>query len=122
MEADKSGDKDGKALHKVMNNAVYGKTLWNLRNRIDVRIVSNERKYWRWTSKPSYMSRGIFDNCLVAIRKRKVILTLNKSVYVGMCISDLSKILFTDNDSLMYGIKTEDVYKDFSKDKEIWYW
>ena len=80
-----------------------------------------------------------FDNDLVAIHKSKVTLTLNRSEYVGMCIFDLSKVLmyefhydyiknkysnnsrllFTDPDSLMYEIKTEDVYEDFRKDKEM---
>ena len=73
------------------------------------------------------------------IRKSKVSLTLNKPTYVEMCILDLSKVLldqfhydyiknkqsnisrllFTDTDSLMYEIKTEDIYERFSKDKEM---
>ena len=51
-----------------MNNAVYGKTMENLRNRINVKLVSNKKDYLKWTSKPSYMSHKIFDNDLVAIR------------------------------------------------------
>ena len=94
----------------------------------------------KWTSKPSYISQKIFDNDLVATCKRKVTLTLIKPAYVGMCILDLSKelmymfhydyiknkhgnnsrLLFTDNDSLMYEIKTEDIYEDFSNDIEIY--
>ena len=120
-----------------MKNAVYGKTIVNLRNRIDVKPVSNKKDYLKWTSKPSYMSHKIFDNDLVAIGKNKVTLTLNKPAYVEMCILELSKVLiygfhyeyiknkygnnsrllFTDADSLMYEIKTEDVYKDFRNDK-----
>ena len=85
------------------------------------------------------MSHKIFDNDLVAIRKNKVTLTLNKPAYIGMCILELSKVLmyefhydyiknkygnnsrllFTDTDSLMYEIKTKDVYKDFSSNKEV---
>ena len=85
------------------------------------------------------MSRKIFDNSLVAIRKNKLTLTLNKPAYIGMCILELSKVLmyefhydciknnynnnsrllFTDTDSLMYEIKTEDVYKDISKNTEM---
>ena len=85
------------------------------------------------------MSRKIFDNSLVAIRKNKLTLTLNKPAYIGMCIWELSKVLmyefhydciknnynnnsrllFTDTDSLMYEIKTEDVYKDISKNTEM---
>ena len=106
----------------------------NLRNKIDVKLVSNKKDYLKWASKPSYMSHKIFGNYLVAIRKNKVTLTLNKPAYIGMCILELSKILmyefhydyiknkygnnprllFTDTDSLMYEIKTEDVYEDFS--------
>ena len=56
----------------------------NLRNRINVRIVSNNKDYSRWTSKPSYVLQKIFDNELAAIRKSKVALKLNKLAYVGM--------------------------------------
>ena len=61
-----------------MSNAVYGNTMENLRNRIDVKLVSNKKDYLKWTSKPSYMSHKIFVNDLVAIHKSKVTLTLNK--------------------------------------------
>ena len=82
------------------------------------------------------MSHKIFENDLVAIRKSKVTWTLNRPGHIGMCILELSKVLmyelhydyiknkcgnnsrllFTDTDSLMYEIKTEDVYEDFSND------
>ena len=111
----------------------------NLRNRIDVKLVSNKKDYSKWASKASYMSHKIFDNNLVAIHKNKVTSTLNKRAYIGICMLELSKVLmyefhydylknkydnnsrllFTDTDSLMYEIKTEDVYKDFSNDKEM---
>ena len=54
-----------------MNNAVYSKIMENLRNRIDVRLVSNRKDYLKWTSKPSYMSQNVFHNDLVAIHKSK---------------------------------------------------
>ena len=76
-----------------MSNVSYGKVMNNLRNRIDVRLVSNKKDYSKWTSKPSYMSHKIFDNVLLAIPRCKVTLTLNKPVYVGMCILNLSKVL-----------------------------
>ena len=93
IEAEKNGDKDGKALYKLINNAVYGKTMKNLRNRIDVKLASNEKDYLNWTSKPSCMSHKIFDKDLVPIRKSKVTLTLTKLAYIGMCILNLSNIL-----------------------------
>ena len=112
-------------------------TVGNLRNRIDVKFVNNEKIYSKWTSEPSYMSQKVLDNDLLAIQKSKIRLTLNKPACVGMYILDLSKVLmyefhydyiknkygnisillFTDTDSLIYEI--EDVYKDFSKGKKI---
>ena len=122
-----------------MNNVVYGKTRENLRNRIDVKLVSNKKDYLKWTSEPSYTSYKIFENDLVSICKNKVTLTLSKPAYTGMCILALSKVLmyefhydcikikygnnskflFTDTDSLMYEIKTEDAYEDFSCNKKM---
>ena len=58
-----------KALYELMNNAIYGKTLKNLRNRINVKLANNGKDYLKCTSKPSYMLHEIFDNNLVAIRK-----------------------------------------------------
>ena len=64
----------------------------NLRNRINVKLVNNVKYYLKWTSKPNYMSQKISDNDLVAIRKSKITLALNKPAYVGMCILDLSNV------------------------------
>ena len=75
-----------------MSNAVYGKTMKNLRNIIDVRLVSNRKDCLKWTSKPSYILQKIFHNDLVAIRKSKVTLNFSKSANVEMCILDLSKV------------------------------
>ena len=122
-----------------MNNAIYGKTMENLRNTIDLKLANNKKDYLKQRSKPSYILHKIFDNNLVAICKSKLPLKLNKPEYIGMGILKLSKelmyefhydyiknkydnkskLLFTDTDSLMYEIKTEDVYEDFSSNKEI---
>ena len=55
IEAEKVGGKDRKRLAKLMNNTVYGKAVENLGNRINVKLVSNEKDYLKCTSKPSYM-------------------------------------------------------------------
>ena len=127
-----------KDFFKLMNNSVFGKTMENLRKRVDVRLVTDEKKLLKMTSKPTYVSSKIFNEDLVAIHKIKETLTLNRPAYVGMCILDLSKtlmydfhynyikskyedkakLLFTDTDSLMYEIETSDAYKDFFSDKE----
>ena len=85
----KFGDKGGKELYKLMNNAIYGKSVENLRNRINVKLVNNEKGYLKCTSKPSYISRKIFDYYLVAVCKRKVALKLSRPAYIGICISEL---------------------------------
>ena len=67
LVVEKNGGKDGKALYKLMNDVVYRKTKENLRNRIDIKLVNNEKVYLKCTSKPSYMSRKTFNNNLVVI-------------------------------------------------------
>ena len=127
-----------KDFFKLMNNSVFGKTMENLRNRVDVRLVTDNKKLTKLTSKPTYVSSKIFNENLVAVHKIKETITLNRPAYVGMCILDLSKtlmydfhynyikkkygnkarLLFTDTDSLTYEIETEDVYKNFWNDKD----
>ena len=68
------------------------KTMENSRNRINIKLVSNKKDYLKWTFKTSYMSHKIFGNDLVAIRKNKATLTLNKPAQIGMCILELSKV------------------------------
>ena len=65
----------------------------NFRNRINLRLVNNKKYYLKWTSKSIYMLHKILNNNLVAMRKSKVTVMLNKPVYVGMCILKLSKVL-----------------------------
>ena len=55
IETEKNGEKDGKALYKLINNAGRRKAMEKLRNRINVKLVSNKKDYSKWTSKPSYM-------------------------------------------------------------------
>ena len=76
-----------------MNNAFYEKAMGNLRNRISVQLVNNEKEYLKFTSMPSYMSHKIFDNNLVVMCKRKPALKRNKPAYIGMCIFQLNKVL-----------------------------
>ena len=126
-----------KDFFKLMNNSVFGKTMENIRKRVDVRLVTSKEKLSKLASKPTYVSSKIFNENLVAVHKIKETLTMNRPAYIGMCILDLSKtlmydfhynyikhkygnkakLLFTDTDSLTYEIETNDAYKDFFKDK-----
>ena len=125
-----------KDFFKLMNNSVFGKTMENIRNRVNVKLVNLGEKFKKLVAKPNFISRKIFNENLVSVHMKKTSLTMNKPVYLGMCILDLSKIimydfhynyikpkygnnaklLFTDTDSFMYEIQTEDFYKDISGD------
>ena len=125
-----------KDFFKLMNNSVFGKTMENIRNRVDIKLVNNKKQAEKLSAKPNFNHCNIFSEDLVAIHMKKTKLVFNKPVYLGMSILDLSKtlmydyhynyikrkygdkakLLFTDTDSLMYEIQTEDFYKDISKD------
>ena len=127
-----------KDFFKLMNNSVFGKTMENIRNRVNVKLVNTGEQFKKLTAKPNYESRKIFNENLVSVHMKKTSLTMNKPVYLGMSILDLSKtimydfhyryikpkygsrakLLFTDTDSLFYEIETEDFYKDISRD--VW--
>ena len=109
----------------------------NLRKRINAKLVNNAKDYFRSISKQIFVSQKIFSKNCVAIHEIKPVLTLNKPIYVGFSILDLSKLLmyefhykyikskfdakllFTDTESLVYEIKAEDVYEDFYEDKNL---
>ena len=73
-----------------MNNSVFDKTMENLRKRISVKLVTNAKVHARCISKRNFVSQKIFSKNLVEI---KPVLTLNKPVFVGFSILDLSKYL-----------------------------
>ena len=125
-----------KDFFKLANNSVFGKTMENVRNRVDIKLVNNKEKFLKLASKPNYQSNTIFSEDLVAVHMKRTNLVLNKPIYLGMSILDISKnlmydfhynyikpkygdrakLLFTDTDSLCYEIKTEDVCEDISPD------
>ena len=125
-----------KDFFKLMNNSVFGKTMENIRNRVNIKLVDSGEQFKKLVAKPNYQSRKIFNENLVSVHMKKTSLTMNKPVYLGMSILDLSKnvmfdfhykyiklkygnkakLLFTDTDSFLYEIQTEDFYKDISGD------
>ena len=121
-----------KSLFKLFNNAVFGKTMENTRKYQDIRLVTDLEKAKKMIARPTFQSFKIINKELVAIKLRKATVQMNKPVFAGMCILDLSKmhmydfhyniikarygenarLLFTDTDSLMYEIQTENIYDD----------
>ena len=131
-----------KDLDRLMNNSVFGKTMENLRKRVDVKLVRSheEDKLRRLIASPAVARANIFDKDLAAIQVHKSLLVLNRLVYVGMSILDLSKhlmydfyynqlkvqygescqLLYTDTDSLLLEIETEDVYKEMAQNQGLY--
>ena len=105
-----------------MNNSVFVKTLENIRNRGDIRLISSDKVAQTLAAKPNYDCCTIFDVNLIAVLMKSTKLYFNNPVYLGMRILDLSKslmydfhynyiktkygdkakLLFTDTDSLAY--------------------
>ena len=121
---------------KLMNNSVFGKTMENIRNRQNIKLVNNRDKAKKYAAKPNFKHLNIFCEDLIAVHMNITSIMFNKPVYLGLCILDLSKtvmydfhynyikpkygskvnLLYTDTDSLMYEIETEDFYGDISGD------
>ena len=79
-------DKD---LFKLMINSVYGKTMENLRKRINVRLVNNAKDFLKYTTRPTYITHKLFDKYYAAIHEIKSVLVLNKPIYIGFTVLDL---------------------------------
>ena len=136
-ERRKNAANDFEKGFKLMINSVYGKTMENLRKRINVRLVNNEKDFLKYTSRPTHITHKIFDKNYAAIHEIKPVLILNKPIYVGFTVLELSKwlmydfhynfikkhfdaeLLFTDTDSLTYQIKSKDVCEDIFKHKHL---
>lgn len=127
-----------KNLFKLMNNAVFGKTMENVRLRRDIKIVGKwEGRYGAdaLISKPNFKCRTIFNDNLAAIELSRTEVVFDKPIYVGMCVLDISKTIlyefhyahmknvygdkcklcYTDTDSLIYAIETHDIYEDMKQ-------
>lgn len=130
-------------FYKLMNNCCFGKCIENVDKRSDIKLVTKwSYKYGKkicarnLISKPNFKSGTVFDENLVAIQMNKVKVTYNKPIYIGFCVLDLSKTLmydfhynymkkkynvriylnYTDTDSFIYSIFTEDFYEDILND------
>ena len=125
-----------KDFFKLMNNSVFGKTMENIRNHKDMKLVTSDKKYLKYVMKPNFKGGHPFSKHLFAVEMGKTEIKINKSVYLRQAILDLSKMLmyefhydymrprygskvklcYMDTDSFVYEIETEDFYRDTAKD------
>ena len=130
-----------KDFFKLMNNAVFGKTMENVRKHRDIKLVTTDEKRNKLVSEPNYQTIKQFSENLLAIEMKKTKVKMNKPVYLGMSILDISKTLmyefwydyiklkygdraklcYMDTDSFVIYIKTEDFYEEIANDVERWF-
>ena len=119
-----------------MNNSVFGKTMENIRNHKDMKLVTSERKYQKYVMKPNFKDGHPFSKHLFFVEMGKTEIKMNKPVNLGQAILDLIKtpmcefyydymrpkygskvrLCYMDTDSFVYEIETEDFYRDITKD------
>ena len=117
-----------------MNNAVFGKTMENVRKHRDIKLITTERRRNYLVSEPNYHTTKFFTKNLLAIEMKKTKILMNTHVCLGLSILELSKILlhefwydyakpkygeksklcYMDTDSFIGYIKTDNIYKDIA--------
>ena len=127
-----------KDLFKLMNNAVFGKTMENIRKHRNIKLVTTDKKRNKLVSEPNYHTINYISEDLSIIKMNKTKVKMNKPIYLGLSILDISKILmygfwydymkpkcndnvklcYMDTDSFVMNIKTNDFYKDIANDVE----
>ena len=125
-----------KDLFKLMNNSVFGKTMENIRKHREIKLVTMDKKRSKLVSEPNYHTINLISEDLSIIEMKKTKVKMNKPIYLGLPILEISKILmyefwydymkpkyndnvrlcYMDTDSFIMNIKTNDFYKDISDD------
>ena len=123
---------------KLMNNAVFGKTMENIRKHRDIKLVTTDKKRRKLVSEPNYHMINYISEDLSIIEMNKPKVKMNKPIYLRLSILDISKILmyefwydhmkpkyndnvklcYMDTNSFLMNIKTENFYKDIANDVE----
>jgi len=135
-EATEDFEKD---LYKLMNNAVFGKTMENVRKRVRYELVNNHKRFKKLVNDVTFKDCNVISEDLVGVSRAMTTVELDKPISVGFAILELSKVLmydfhyntmkpqygenlkllFTDTDSLCYEVKTDDIYKDMETNKNL---
>ena len=137
----KTSNKFEQDFFKQMNNSVFGRTMMNIRNHLDLKLVTNKKSYFEKVKKPNFKGAIRFSENLIAVEMGKTCITMTNPVYLGQTILDLSKtvmynfhydyikpkygdkaqLCYMDTDSFIYYIKTEDFYRDIADDVAQWF-
>ena len=140
LRADAENDLE-KDFFKLMNNSVFNKTMENVRNHPEIKLVTTNGRRKKLVSEPNYHTSKHFSENLMAIEMRMTKVVMNKPVYLGQAILDISKTLmyefwynylkpkygdkvklcYMDTDSFIVHIETEDFYKDIAMDVDKWF-
>ena len=124
-----------------MVNSVFGKTMENVRKHRDIKLVTTEEQRSKLVSEPNYHTKKHFTENLLGIEMKKTKVKMNKPLYLGITILDISKIFmykfwydyikpkygdraklcYTDTDSFIIHIFTENVFEDIVGDVERWF-
>ena len=127
-----------KDFFKLMNNSVFGKTMENIRKHRDMKLVTTDKKRSKLVSEPNYYTINLISEDLSIIEMKKTKVKMNKPIYLGLSMLEISKILmyefcydymkpkynnnvklcYMDTDSFIIDIKTNDFYKDIANDVE----
>ena len=130
-----------KDVFKLMNNAVLGKTMENVRNQRDIKVVTTSKRRSILASEHNLHSTKYISKDLLIMEMNKVEVKMNKPIYLGQAILDISKALmyefwydyikpkytdkarlcYMDTDSFVMNIETDDFYKDIDDDVDKWF-
>ena len=130
-----------KDFFKLMNNSVFGRTMENVPNHRDIKLVTKNQKRNKLVSEPNYHTSKHFLEDLMAIEMRKTKVVMSKPVYLGQAILDISKTLmyefwydylkpkygdkvklcYMDTDNFIVHIETEDFYEDIASNVDKWF-
>ena len=137
----KSKNESERNFYKLMNNSVFGKTMENIRKHRDIKLVTTNNKREKLASEPNCHTCKYFSEHLMAIEMKKTKVYMNKPIYIGQSVLDISKTLmyefyynylkpkhgdkvklcYMDTDSFILYVETNDLYKDIIPDLNSWF-
>ena len=130
-----------KDFYKLMNNAVFGRSVMNVRRHGDIKLVTDDKKRFKLASMLNYHTTKQFSENFLAMEMKKTKIKMNVPIYIGFAILEVSetvmweffydylkpkygdkaKLYYTDTDSFIFHINTKDFYEDINNDVEEWF-